>query len=115
VPGQNDKGLVTADRKIRKDTFYFYKANWSDEPVVRLTGKYAIERQENVTVVKAYSNCDEVELKMNGKSLGEKSPDDLKIVRWPEVTLQSGSNRIELAATRAGETITDDAEWAVKP
>ncbi|HEY8961206.1 MAG TPA: glycoside hydrolase family 2 TIM barrel-domain containing protein [Luteolibacter sp.] len=115
VPGQNDKGLVTADRKIRKDTFYFYKANWSDEPVVRLTSKYAVERQENVTTVKAYSNCEEVELKVNGKSLGKKSPDDLKIVHWPDVSLQPGPNRIELAAIKAGKTLTDSAEWVVKP
>jgi beta-galactosidase len=114
VPGQNDKGLVTADRKIRKDTFYFYKANWSQEPVVRLTGKYAVERLENVTTVKAYSNCEEVELKVNGKSLGKKSPDDLKIIRWPDVALQPGANRVELVATKAGQTITDSAEWVVK-
>ena len=37
VPGRNDKGLVTYDRKIKKDAFYFYKANWSDEPVLYIT------------------------------------------------------------------------------
>ncbi len=60
TPGRNDKGLVTYDRKVRKDAFYFYKANWSDEPVVYITDRRFTERTEAATDVKIYSNCDRV-------------------------------------------------------
>ncbi len=57
VLGRNDKGLVTYDRKIRKDAFYFYKANWSDEPMVYITSRRFTERTNAVTDVKIYSNA----------------------------------------------------------
>ena len=57
VPGRNDKGLVTYDRKIKKDAFYFYKANWSDEPMIYITSRRFTERTNAVTDVKIYSNA----------------------------------------------------------
>ena len=68
VPGRNDKGLVTYDRQIKKDAFYFYKANWSDEPVLYITDRRFTERTNAVTDVKIYSNARTVELLLNGKS-----------------------------------------------
>ena len=62
VPGRNDKGLVTYDRKTKKDAFYFYQANWSDEPMVYITSRRFTERTNAVTDVKIYSNAKEVEL-----------------------------------------------------
>ena len=74
--GQNHKGLVTMDRKYKKDSFYAYKAWLSDEPFVHLCGKRYIDRVEDVTKVTVYSNLPEVELFANGKSLGKKTASD---------------------------------------
>ncbi len=74
--GQNHKGLVTMDRKYKKDAFYAYKAWLSDDPFVHLCGKRYVDRVEDVTRVTVYSNLPEVELFVNGKSLGKKSAPD---------------------------------------
>ena len=70
--GQNHKGLVTFDRKYKKDSFYAYKAHLSRQPFVHIAGKRYVDRVEDVTVVTVYSNLDEVELFANGVSLGKK-------------------------------------------
>jgi beta-galactosidase len=57
LPGRNDKGLVSYDRKTKKDAFYFYKANWSDEPTLYITSRRFTERTNAVTDVKVYSNA----------------------------------------------------------
>ena len=77
--GQNHKGLVTIDRKYKKDAFYAYKA-WlvspEVDPFVHLCGKRYIDRVEDVTKVTVYSNLPEVELFVNGESIGKKTADD---------------------------------------
>ncbi len=74
--GQNHKGLITMDRKYKKDAFYAYKAWLSDEPFVHLCGKRYVDRVEDVTKVTVYSNLTEVELLVNGESLGVKTAED---------------------------------------
>ena len=74
--GQNHKGLVTFDRKYKKDSFYAYKAWLSDDPFVHLCGKRYVDRVEEVTKVTVYSNQPEVELFANGVSLGKKTAED---------------------------------------
>ncbi|MBQ8381486.1 MAG: DUF4982 domain-containing protein, partial [Clostridia bacterium] len=74
--GQNHKGLITMDRKYKKDAFYAYKAWLSDEPFVHLCGKRYVDRVEDVTKVTVYSNLPEVELFVNGESVGKKSAPD---------------------------------------
>ena len=74
--GQNHKGLVTFDRKYKKDSFYAYKAWLSDEPFVHLCGKRYIDRVEETTKVTVYSNQPTVELFANGVSLGVKEASD---------------------------------------
>ena len=74
--GQNHKGLVTFDRKYKKDSFYAYKAWLSDEPFVHLCGKRYVDRVEDVTKVTVYSNLPKVELFANGVSLGVKEAAD---------------------------------------
>ena len=74
--GQNHKGLVTMDRKYKKDSFYAYKAWLSDEPFVHLCGKRYVDRVEDVTKVTVYSNQPEVELFVNGESVGKKTAPD---------------------------------------
>ncbi len=77
--GQNHKGLVTMDRKYKKDSFYAYKA-WlvspETEPFVHLCSKRYIDRVEDVTKVTVYSNLPEVELFVNGESIGKKTAED---------------------------------------
>ena len=74
--GQNHKGLITFDRKYKKDSFYAYKAWLSDDPFVHLCGKRYVDRVEDITKVTVYSNLPEVELFVNGVSIGKKSADD---------------------------------------
>ena len=74
--GQNHKGLMTFDRKYKKDSFYAYKAWLSDEPFVHLCGKRYVDRVEDVTKVTVYSNQPSVELFANGESLGVKEAAD---------------------------------------
>jgi beta-galactosidase len=66
-PGMNHKGLVTFDRQIKKDSFYLYKAYWSKEPMVYISGKRFRYRPQKYTVVKVYSNCDTVSLYVDGQ------------------------------------------------
>ncbi|MBQ7902589.1 MAG: glycoside hydrolase family 2 protein [Oscillospiraceae bacterium] len=73
--GQNHKGLVTIDRKYKKDSFYAYKAWLSDDPFVHIAGKRYVDRVEDVTKVTVYSNQPEVELFANGVSLGKQTSD----------------------------------------
>ena len=74
--GQNHKGLMTMDRKYKKDAFYAYKAWLSDDPFVHLCGKRYIDRVEDVTKVTVYSNLPEVELFANGVSLGKQTSEN---------------------------------------
>ena len=74
--GQNHKGLITIDRKYKKDAFYAYKAWLSDAPFVHICGKRYVDRVEDVTRVTVYSNQPEVELLANGTSLGKKTAVD---------------------------------------
>lgn len=71
--GQNHKGLITFDRKYKKDSFYAYKAWLSDEPFVHICGKRYVDRVEETTKVTVYSNQPEVELFANGVSLGKQT------------------------------------------
>ena len=72
-PGMNHKGLVTFDRKIKKDSFYIYKAWWSSEPFVHICGKRFVDRVETITEVKVYSNQNTVTLYANGKEVATKT------------------------------------------
>ena len=67
VAGRNNKGLVTYDRKTKKDSFYIYKAYWTSDPFVHITSKRYYYRAEKTTTVKVYSNCDKVTLYVGGK------------------------------------------------
>jgi len=109
-PGRNDKGLVTADRKIKKDAFYFYKANWSDEPVIHITSRRFNPRPSGSADIKVYSNCDTVELRLNGHSRGSKTNDDHVFV-FPDCFLREGNNTVAAIGTRNGQTFEDDVTF----
>jgi beta-galactosidase len=114
VLGRNDKGLVTYDRKIKKDAFYFYKANWSDEPALYITSRRFTERTNAVTAVKIYSNAKEVELLLNGNSQGENSESTNCVFIWKNVELKSGKNKVEARAENGGTNLTDSCVWYLK-
>ncbi len=74
-PGMNHKGLVTFDRKIKKDSFYAYKAYWNNEPLVYICGKRFVNRTGKTAKITVMSNCDNVSLVCNGKSVKGKKVD----------------------------------------
>ena len=81
--GENQKGLVTFDRKIKKDAFYLYKAYWSKEPFVYTCGSRYVDRAEDVTEVKVYSNLPEVSLYVDGRLRETKQGDKVFTFRVP--------------------------------
>ncbi|HEX4342341.1 MAG TPA: glycoside hydrolase family 2 TIM barrel-domain containing protein [Verrucomicrobiae bacterium] len=114
IQGRNDKGLVTYDRQTRKDAFYFYKANWSDEPTLYITSRRFVERTNAVTDVKVYSNARRAELFVNGKSQGKTRNDGNAVFVWKNIQLKPGENTIEARASRNGEALTDQCVWQLK-
>jgi beta-galactosidase len=116
IPGRNDKGLVTYDRKTKKDAFYFYKTQWSDEPVLYITSRRFTGRTNAVTHVKIYSNCATVDALVNGVSLGQKSASGVTngIFVWNNVSLKPGENQVEARASHAGTNMTDQCSWNLK-
>jgi beta-galactosidase len=114
-PGINDKGLVTQDRAVKKDVYYFYQANWTTKPMLHLVSKGMTPRKNATTEIKAYSNCAAVELRVNGRSLGMAKPDDVRAFRWKNVALRSGENRIEVVAKADGKPLSDQCEWDLAP
>ena len=113
-PGLNDKGLVTRDRLTKKDAFYFYKANWSEEPMVYITSRRFTERTNAVTDVKIYSNAKAVELSVGGISQGKKADGVNGVFIWKDITLKPGENKIEARADNDGKLIADTCVWTLK-
>jgi len=87
ISGRNNKGLVTFDRKTRKDAFYIYKAYWSDEPFVHITGRRYAQRPYDDMTVKVYSNLDDVTLLVNGEEFASISGD--KVFKFNKVPLDN--------------------------
>lgn len=110
-PGINDKGLVTHDRKVKKDAFYFYKANWNPEPMVYIAGHRSVNRVKPVTEVQIFSNCAEVTLKVNGQIIKKMQPDGVKVCIFKDIRLKKGENNIEVSAKNGKRVITDACCW----
>jgi len=111
--GINDKGLVTYDRKVRKDAFYFYQANWSKQPMVYITSRRHTHRNEPLTDIKVYSNSPIVSLTVNGQPIAVEKH-DLGIFIAHNVSLRPGDNLITATAQRDGVTVTDQCTWTLK-
>ena len=101
-PGQNQKGLVTFDRKTKKDAFYIYKAYLSKEPFVHLCGRRYADRPEEITEVKVYSNQPEVTLLVDGREFATQTGD--KIFRF-QVPI-TGVHTIEARSGELSDTMT---------
>lgn len=107
-PGINDKGLVTFDRKVRKDAFYFYQANWRDDiPVLYLTDRRCSVRTRELQTFRAFTNFPEAELFVNGVSCGKAQADSLNTVTWNEVRLSPGKNEIKVVGGTRKNPVTD--------
>lgn len=106
VAGRNNKGLVTMDRKIKKDAYYIYKAYWNPEPMVHICGKRYAKRDGETTQIRVYSNLPEVSLYVNGKLVETKSAD--KVFEFT-VSLTLDRNSIVASAGKDGAFIKDTA------
>ena len=108
----NEKGLVSYDRTVRKDTFYFYRANWSPQPTLHLVGRRYVDRPYAVLDVKAYSNAPRANLAVNGADQGATSCSD-GICVWRAIHLQPGSNELRATADIGGTTVSDSLQWTL--
>lgn len=103
VAGRNNKGLVTMDRKTKKDSFYIYKVYWNKEPMVHLCGKRYAQRAGETTEIRVYSNQPTVILYLNGKKIAQKSAEKVFVF---EVALEDGFNLIMAQAGTVKDTMT---------
>lgn len=90
--GRNHKGLITYDRETKKDSFYIYKAYWSDESFVHICGRRFYDRVGETTNIKVYSNCNTVQLSMNDKVVAKTQGN--KVFDFQEVPMKMGENTI---------------------
>jgi beta-galactosidase len=108
-PGRNDKGLISYDRKTKKDAFFWYKANWSSEPFVYITGRRFEPRTTASIDIKVYSNLPRVSLRVNGVDASELGAND-HIFRWPGSALRQGANQVEVTGKSAdGSSVASDS------
>ena len=112
VEARNMKGLVTFDRKLKKDPFYWYKANWSKDPVLYLTQRRANERENKITPVTVYSNIGVPQLFVNGVEVKnyKKGTTHVHYI-FENIELKEGINEIEVKASYKGETYDDNIQW----
>lgn len=112
VDARNMKGLITFDRKIRKDAFYWYKANWSKEPVLYLTQRRNTERERRETSVTVYSNLGTPRVFLNGRELDgvRKGYTDVHYI-FDQVTLAEGRNVLRTVIVSDGKEYTDEIVW----
>lgn len=103
VGGRNNKGLVTMDRKTKKDSYYIYQAYWTKTPMVHICGRRYAQRAGETTEVRVYSNQPEVELLINGKSVGKQTGDKVFVFT---VVLEPGFNTVAAKAGATKDSIT---------
>lgn len=103
VAGRNNKGLVTMDRKTKKDSFYIYQVYWSEKPMVHICGRRYAQRAGDTTEIRVYSNQPEVSLYLNGEPAGSLKSD--KVFVFP-VTLAEGSNILVAVAGGVKDSIS---------
>ena len=104
----NHKGLVTFDRKIKKDAFWFYKANWSKEPVLYIEGRRNNVRKKQNTSVKVFTNQKKTTLFLNGKRIASKKlTSAINTLIFDNVVLKEGKNTIKVVSGK----FTDEIQW----
>lgn len=103
VAGRNNKGLMTMDRKTKKDSYFIYQAYWSKEPMVHLCGRRYAQRAGETTEIRVYSNQPSVALYLNGKQVEEKTADKVFVF---EVSLAEGFNTLVAQAGNLKDSMT---------
>ncbi|MEZ3471078.1 MAG: beta-galactosidase [Schaedlerella sp.] len=103
VAGRNNKGLMTMDRKTKKDSYYIYQAYWSKEPVLHLCGRRYAQRAGGTTEIRVYSNHPRVALYLNGKLVEEKSADKVFVFR---AALEEGQNIVTAVSGDLKDSMT---------
>ncbi len=111
----NTKGLVTYDRKVRKDAYYFYKANWTATPTVHVAGRRYVDRAYPVADVRVYSNAPRTDLLVNDRVVGTLSACPQMICAWSNVALAAGANRVVARGVFPTGAVDDAIEWRVAP
>ncbi|MDE1916725.1 MAG: glycoside hydrolase family 2 [Sphingomonadales bacterium] len=111
----NTKGLISFDGSIKKDAFYFYRAQWSSAPTVHITGRRYVDRAYGVNDVKVYSNAPFTRLTLNGRALGERRDCPQHVCLWQDVKLASGANALSAIGSFAGHDVTDSVSWVLAP
>lgn len=108
----NHKGLMTFDRKIKKDAFYFYKANWSQEPVLHIAERRHKTRTLNITNVKVFTNSNEVLLFVNNQKIAQqKQTSDIHVINFENIALKSGENKIQVISK--DKKLQDEVIWTL--
>ena len=105
VIGMNNKGLVTYDRKLKKDAFYIYKAYWTSEPMVYVAGRRFADRAPEERNITVYTNCENVTLIVNGTEVETKAAVDHCVV-FENVALADGANTVTAKCGDLSDTIT---------
>jgi len=108
--GINDKGLVTHDRTTKKDSFYYYKAQWSDSKVTYITSRRFKQRDDANAPVKVYSNAPQVKLLLNGETVGTKNVVD-GVVEWSDIELRPGANTVKAVGLFSSGQQIDTTNW----
>jgi hypothetical protein len=106
----NEKGLVSYDRTVAKDAFYFYRANWSSKPTLHLVGRRYTDRAYAVLDVEAYSNAAQARLSLNGQEQGATSCAE-GVCLWQGIHLAEGANELRATADIGGVETSDTLEW----
>lgn len=104
VKGRNNKGLMTLDRKLRKDAFYLYKAYWSEEAFVHLCGRRYAQRVGDETTIKVYSNLSKISLYVDGKLFGEQKGN--RVFVFEHVPLHDGFTSVTAKAVACVDSMT---------
>ncbi len=114
VEARNLKGLITFDRKRKKDSFYWYKANWNPEPMIYLANRRDSIRTETNTRVQVFSNLDQVTLWVNGEEMSGSTGVNNRHWVFNKVKLQKGTNKIVARGKHGSQTLKDEMEWILK-
>lgn len=109
-PAINDKGLVTEDRKTRKDAYYWYQANWAEKPMLHITSRRDTDKRVSQVKVMVFSNLPSIELRLNGGAWKNVPVTDRMAIWTTE--LAKGENRVEARGRSAGgELLSDAVTW----
>jgi beta-galactosidase len=115
IPSRNLKGLVTFDRKIKKDAFYWYKANWSKDPVLYIADRRLVQRKNARTSITVYSNTGTPALTLNGKAIRDARQGTTPVhFIFDSVELQKGVNKVVVTAGGSTTKLRDEVEWMLE-